>query len=196
MNKNEKIVILISFSIIALVTTAIIAYFLLSSNDSINREYQENNTVESKESVPDNKNEKENQNESNSGNINHTDYEPIANEINSVPLKPVADNQDLSVQGFWNAAGRNDKVHSTWEFYNGKLTVNGKYHDTYQISKFLDKDGYAVIYIYNPDGSTHILLLNSTPYGMEGLTAEGSDFENYTKNGVVPIHNQVIEFRR
>lgn len=107
----------------------------------------------------------------------------------------VVQNQ-LSIEGSWTASGKADKVISTWDFNNGELVVNGQFGFTYAVSENLDKNGYTVVTITNSEGESHALLLKQVGEGMEGLTAENQDYQNYLNDETVPVNNQIIEFRK
>ncbi|MGX7418102.1 hypothetical protein ACWOFR_04780 [Carnobacterium gallinarum] len=101
---------------------------------------------------------------------------------------------ELSVEGSWSAAGKEDQEKSDWNFNNGKLIVNGETNFTYVVSENVDKNGYTVVTISNNDGIAHALLLKKTDTGMDGVTVEDAAYQDYLKNETVPTNQQVIGF--
>ena len=117
-----------------------------------------------------------------------TDTQESKSEITSVP-------NYLNVEGVWYASGKEDEIGSTWEFADGILRVNQQDYYNYSIDKIVDKNGYSVVTITAEDGNSHGLLLKQTEYGMDGITVEGLDYEEYLKSETLPVTYQIIEYR-
>jgi len=101
---------------------------------------------------------------------------------------------ELSIDGFWLATGKEDQKGSSWKFENNVLTVNGQENWTYSVADNLDKNGYTVITITNDQSENHALLVKKTANGFEGITVEGDAYQNYLNDENAPVGNQVITF--
>lgn len=66
---------------------------------------------------------------------------------------------ELSIDGFWLATGKEDQKDSSWKFENNVLTLNGQENWTYSVADNLDKNGYTVITITNDQSENHTLLV-------------------------------------
>ena len=67
---------------------------------------------------------------------------------------------ELSIDGFWLATGKEDQKGSSWKFENNVLTVNGQENWTYSVADNLDKNGYTVITITNDQSENHAMFLS------------------------------------
>lgn len=101
---------------------------------------------------------------------------------------------ELSIDGFWLATGKEDQKGSSWKFENNVLTVNGQENWTYSVADNLDKNGYTVITITNDQSENHALLVKKTANGFEGITVEGDAYQSYLNDENAPVGNQVITF--
>lgn len=101
---------------------------------------------------------------------------------------------ELSIDGFWLATGKEDQKGSSWKFENNVLTVNGEENWTYSVADNLDKNGYTVITVTNDQSENHALLVKKTANGFEGITVEGDAYQSYLNDGNAPVGNQVITF--
>lgn len=101
---------------------------------------------------------------------------------------------ELSIDGFWLATGKEDQKGSSWKFENNVLTVNGQENWTYSVADNLDKNGYTVITITNDQSENHALLVKKTANGFEGITVEGDEYQSYLNDENAPVGNQVITF--
>lgn len=101
---------------------------------------------------------------------------------------------ELSIDGFWLATGKEDQKGSSWKFENNVLTVNGQENWTYSVADNLDKNGYTVITVTNDQPENHALLVKKTANGFEGITVEGDAYQSYLNDGNAPVGNQVITF--
>jgi len=110
----------------------------------------------------------------------------------SISAEPIQN--DLTIEGFWQATGKEDGVGSTWNFDNNLLTVNDQYSFQYRVVINVDKNEYTVVTITNSKGTNHALLLKRANYGMDGVTVEGQAYQEYLVSETVPAQNQVIKF--
>lgn len=101
---------------------------------------------------------------------------------------------ELSIDGFWLATGKEDQKGSSWKFENNVLKVNGQENWTYSVADNLDKNGYTVITITNDQSANHALLVKKTANGFEGITVEGDAYQSYLNDENAPVGNQVITF--
>ena len=101
---------------------------------------------------------------------------------------------ELSIDGFWLATGKEDQKGSSWKFENNVLTVNGQENWTYSVADNLDKNGYTVITITNDQSENHALLVKKTANGFEGITVEGDAYQSYLNDENAPVGNRVITF--
>lgn len=101
---------------------------------------------------------------------------------------------ELSIDGFWLATGKEDQKGSSWKFENNVLTVNGQENWTYSVADNLDKNGYTVITITNDQSENHALLVKKTANGFEGITVEGDAYQSYLNDENASVGNQVITF--
>lgn len=101
---------------------------------------------------------------------------------------------ELSIDGFWLATGKEDQKGSSWKFENNVLKVNGQENWTYSVADNLDKNGYTVITITNDQSENHALLVKKTANGFEGITVEGDAYQSYLNDENAPVGNQVITF--
>lgn len=101
---------------------------------------------------------------------------------------------ELSIDGFWLATGKEDQKGSSWKFENNVLTVNGQENWTYSVADNLDKNGYTVITITKDQSENHALLVKKTANGFEGITLEGDAYQSYLNDENAPVGNQVITF--
>lgn len=101
---------------------------------------------------------------------------------------------ELSIDGFWLATGKEDQKGSSWKFENNVLTVNGQENWTYSVADNLDKNGYTVITITNDQSENHALLVKKTANGFEGITVEEDVYQSYLNDENAPVGNQVITF--
>ena len=101
---------------------------------------------------------------------------------------------ELSIDGFWLATGKEDQKGSSWKFENNVLKVNGQENWTYSVADNLDKNGYTFITITNDQSENHALLVKKTANGFEGITVEGDAYQSYLNDENAPVGNQVITF--